>query len=135
MKKWIITLILSSAPLFAFAAGGSDHHAAKHINTQQLQQLIEGKPTLVIDARSQSYYDGKLIPGATWMPHDTPEAKLIAAIPSKDFPIVVYCAGPGCPASSKLAARLTQLGYTNVYEYTDGITGWAKQGNSTENRR
>jgi rhodanese-related sulfurtransferase len=47
---------------------------------------------------------------------------------SKDRLIVTYCSGPKCSASSKAAAKLRAVGYTNVIEYRDGVEGWKKAG-------
>lgn len=140
MQKWIISSLLLLAPMLTFAAGANVHAAAqshgKQVNTKQLKEWIAKKePLVVLDARSKPYFDGRLLPGAQWIPYDSSEATLIAAIPAKTSTVVVYCAGPGCPASDWMAARLSEMGYTNVYEYPEGITGWTKQGNPTEKQR
>jgi len=49
-------------------------------------------------------------------------------LPGKDALIVTYCSNLKCPASSRLARRLRELGYTSVLEYPYGIEGWTKAG-------
>ena len=41
---------------------------------------------------------------------------------------MTYCSNLKCPASSRLARRLRELGYTSVLEYPYGIEGWTKAG-------
>jgi rhodanese-related sulfurtransferase len=48
---------------------------------------------------------------------------------SKDAEIVTYCAGPACSQSTQAARTLTDLGFTNVRAYTDGLEGWKAAGN------
>ncbi|HKK45004.1 MAG TPA: hypothetical protein VJ964_05750, partial [Balneolaceae bacterium] len=45
-------------------------------------------------------------------------------IPDIDLEIIVNCAGPDCPASPQAEETLTEMGYTDVYDFEDGITRW-----------
>ncbi|MBX2884124.1 MAG: MBL fold metallo-hydrolase [Granulosicoccus sp.] len=54
------------------------------------------------------------------------EFRIADAVPDKDTPIVVYC---GINQRSPLAARtLMDMGYTRVYNYTDGFFAWRDAG-------
>lgn len=136
MNKWIISGLLFAAPIVCFGGNAETQEHTFHgsqVHTQDLQKWYkQKKPFVILDARSKPYFDGNVLPNAKWLPYDVNEAALVNAIPSKDSVVVVYCAGPGCPASDWLAARLENMGYTNVYEYPEGITGWTKNGNPTE---
>lgn len=98
---------------------------------QVLEAIAAGNVTLV-DALPASYYDQQHLPGAlNLVEQDVPE-KAPALLPDKDAAIVTYCSNPACPNSKAVAARLTQLGYTNVRVYRDGIQDWVEAGLATE---
>jgi len=42
--------------------------------------------------------------------------------------IIVYCASSGCQLSHLAADELEKAGYTNVYHYADGLSGWKNAG-------
>ena len=46
----------------------------------------------------------------------------------KDTPLVLYCNGPHCGKSKRLAAELLDAGYTNVRRYQLGIPTWRAAG-------
>ena len=46
----------------------------------------------------------------------------------KDASIVVYCAGPTCPASRQAAEKLAAFGYTHVEAYEGGLEEWKQAG-------
>ena len=49
-----------------------------------------------------------------------------------DLPTVVYCYDHECDLSSRAAALLDALGYTDVYDYVASKTGWMGEGLPTE---
>ncbi|MGZ3634142.1 MAG: rhodanese-like domain-containing protein [Parachlamydiaceae bacterium] len=132
MLYQILAAVLFVAPLAATVASNApktEKVAHRDVKTEQIKQWYDQKkPMVVLDARTKPYFDGKLLPNAKWVPADAPEKDIQAAIPSKDSLVVVYCAGPGCPASGWLYDKLISLGYTNLYEYHAGINEWAKKG-------
>jgi rhodanese-related sulfurtransferase len=86
----------------------------------------------VLDARAGKFDDGNRIPGAKTLAADAAAEKVTAMLPDKQALVVTYCANLKCPASSQLAKRLRQTGYSNVLEYHEGIEGWMAAGNSVE---
>lgn len=128
----ILSLVLLTAPL---TAATSQHTST---TVQQTRTTIKGdelkswydqkKPMVVIDARSEKYFDGRLLPNAKWLPSESSESEILAAIPNKESFIVVYCAGVMCPASGWLYDKLYSMGYHNLYEYHEGIQEWTKKG-------
>ena len=76
---------------------------------------------------SGKWFSGELIPGSRRVPLDTIEHDTRSV--SKDAEIVTYCGGPACPQGSEAARKLTDLGYTNVHVYKDGLERWKAAGN------
>ena len=116
----LLSAILLTAPLAATShtteATTQQNH--KTIKAEELKSWYDqNKPMVVLDARSKRYFDGRLLPNAKWLPSDTSESEILAAVPNKDSLIVVYCAGVKCPASGWLYDKLHTMGYANVYEY------------------
>ena len=102
-----------------------------NINTQGLQQLLRDRPdTVLIDVRAarEILLLGGMIDAPRsyniargWLEFRVPEIVLDA-----DTPIVVYC---GRNQRSPFAAQtLTQMGYTNVKNYSDGFFAWRDAG-------
>ena len=102
------------------------------VDTQALQALIESHEDLVlIDVRTPIELAtlGGTIDGGYrnynvsrgWL-----ELQIEDYVPDKNTPIVAIC---GIAARSPLAAKtLTELGYTNVYNYSDGFFKWRDAG-------
>ena len=78
---------------------------------------------VVIDARSEKYFDGRLLPNAKWLPSESSEKEILETIQSKDSLIIVYCAGVKCPASGWLYDKLYSMGYHNLYEMKAFMNG------------
>ena len=134
----VLHALLSLFFLGAHAISGAsqpikvEYSARKMLEGNQLKALYDQKtPMQVIDARSRSYFDGTLLPNARWLPAESSDRDILATLPSKGALIVVYCSNRQCPASGKLYDRLTRLGYTNVYEYQEGLMDWLKRGYRT----
>ncbi len=98
-----------------------------------LEALINSKtPFVLIDARTDKYFDGTLIAGAKRLNVDSSQAEVEKLLPAKDGLIVVYCAGVGCPASKRMASRLITEGYKNVIDYHHGIREWKEHNKPIE---
>ena len=103
----------------------------RNLTTPELQAMLESNPQLVmVDVRTSSEIlllggsiDGQRsynIP-AGWL-----ELRIEDRVADKNTPIVVYC---GVNERSPLTAdRLTQLGYREVYNYSDGFFAWRDAG-------
>jgi rhodanese-related sulfurtransferase/glyoxylase-like metal-dependent hydrolase (beta-lactamase superfamily II) len=102
-----------------------------NIDTKTLKALVEKEKNLVlIDVRIPAEID--LLGGEIHtqrninIPRGWLEFRVEDAVINKDTPIVVYC---GTNQRSPLAAdTLMKLGYSNVKNYADGITGWIDAG-------
>jgi len=88
------------------------------------EKLLSDNDTVVINALGKDSFLAKHIPGSINIPAENVEEWAKQVVPDKDQEIIVYCASPDCPASPKAAEKLTEMGYSNVYDFEDGITGW-----------
>lgn len=104
------------------------------VSTEQLRSILAEGSTIVIDARTRTEYDAGHIPGARVI--DAPSGDRIAAVErlasgNKGAAVVVYCNGPYCQASRRLADRLVAAGFTNVRRYQLGMPVWRALGGPT----
>jgi molybdopterin/thiamine biosynthesis adenylyltransferase/rhodanese-related sulfurtransferase len=79
-----------------------------------------------VDVREQEEWAEGHIPGALHIPRGSLESRVERALPERDRPVVVYCAGGN---RSIFAARtLEELGYANVASLAGGFTDWKRSG-------
>jgi rhodanese-related sulfurtransferase len=103
------------------------------ITTEQLLTYYEEDVDMtVLDARGKLYFNGHRLPAAKWASLRYTDEELRALIPALDSLVVVYCSNLECPASGWMATRLFHLGYTNIFEYPEGIDGWMELGHQTQ---
>jgi rhodanese-related sulfurtransferase len=115
---------------------------APEISTEELRKILVEKSATVFDARPFNEYAVSHIPGAVNV-----SAKLGVPISlyvsdvaeigrvvqdNKAAPIVLYCNGPLCGKSKRLAEELLTAGYTNVRRYQLGIPVRRALGGITE---
>ena len=104
------------------------------ISREDLKILIDsGKKPTIVEALPQKYYEDEHLPGAINIPHDEIQLKATLLIPDKSGDVVVYCASAECQNSHIAAEALRRLGYTRVYEYTEGKKDWKQAGLPLEN--
>lgn len=134
MLRVILNAILMTAPLLAIAQSVQTIESARNeINADQLWSWYEQDvDMIVVDARTKAYFNGTLLPHAQWLPARSSAELIESVIPSKDELVVVYCLGVTCPASKLLYDQLVSLGYTNVYEYHEGLQDWLQRGYPVE---
>lgn len=131
MLYHFLAILLATAPLIAEESPTHTIELSVHkeIDADQLKSWYDQKKTMIVlDARSKPYFDGTLLPDAKWLTAEASEKEIEAAIPSKESLVVVYCWGVDCPASGWLYDKLTSMGYTNVYEYHEGLEDWMEKG-------
>jgi molybdopterin/thiamine biosynthesis adenylyltransferase/rhodanese-related sulfurtransferase len=99
----------------------------KEVTTPDVKRVVDAPDgTAVIDIREESEYVQGYIPGARWIPRGFLEMRIEDAVPERDAPVVLYCAGG---VRSAMAARsLRELGYTNVSSMAGGFTAWKRSG-------
>ena len=99
------------------------------ITDPQQVQREAGAGAVLIDSRSADQYAAGHIKGALNLPLADREklaAQFVRSVPSSNR-IIVYC-DTGCDASARLAAWLGTRGWTDVAEFTDGMSAWSSAG-------
>jgi rhodanese-related sulfurtransferase len=98
------------------------------MNTQELaQRMADGGDSvpLLIDVRARREYEISHLPGAVWA-ETSHQIEDVLKRYSKHQVIVFYCSAG--VRSSRAAARLTKIGYTNVFNLQGSIFQWANEG-------
>ncbi len=99
----------------------------QEITPQQVKGLLyRPDGTHIIDIREENEYVQGSIPGASWIPRGFLESRIEDAVPRRDAPIVLYCAGGNRSALSARARH--ELGYTNVKSMSGGWGVWKRSG-------
>ena len=104
------------------------------VSTEELRKILIEKSATVFDARPHLEFAISHIPGAVNVAAKAgqPISLYISDVAeigrvlknNKTAPIVLYCNGPFCGKSKRLAAELVDAGYTNVRRYQLGIPVW-----------
>jgi rhodanese-related sulfurtransferase len=106
------------------------------VSLDDLREKIEqGEEFVLVDALSLISYAASHLPGAVHIPPDLVDDRAPRRIPDLDTEIVVYCSNPDCESSVAVAARLLELGYTNVRHYPGGKREWIEAGLPLEGGR
>ena len=144
MKRLILILgavlaaTVASAQSVLDATLAEPDQKTEEVSTSQLRQILAASSAVLLDARPRREYAISHIPGALNVaprpglpPHlyvsDVAEvARLLND--ARDRPLVLYCNGPSCGKSRRLAAELLDAGFTNVRRYQLGAPGWRALG-------
>ena len=149
MKK-ILTLACAALLLATAASAQSVFQATvpeaapttTDISTDELRRVLGDGSATVFDARPMREFAISHIPGALnvsarpGMPahlyvSDVAEIdRLLNGDRSR--PLILYCNGPTCGKSRRLAAELLGAGYTNVRRYQLGAPGWRLLGGAMQ---
>jgi len=99
--------------------------AAQDISSREAKALLEkNKNVFLLDVRTPQENSQARLPGSVLIPISEFERR-IKEVP-RNKPILVYCA---VGSRSKPAAEfLSKNGYKDVYNMTDGIVGWYRNG-------
>ena len=92
----------------------------------RIQQIVENKERLILDARHKDFYDIGHLPGALSYPlfdFDENLDKLLNTF-NKNSAILVYCSSIECTDSHTLATRLIELNYADVKVFAGGFRQW-----------
>lgn len=104
------------------------------ISTNELRRIMDNRGSVLIDARPPREYATSHIPGALnvapqpgrpahlYVSDVAEVGRLLKGV--KDQLLILYCNGPFCGKSKRLAAELVAAGYTNVRRYQLGAPGW-----------
>ena len=147
----LVFLALAACPLPADAQSSANVHQAtlmepdqktREVSTEELRIILAEKSATVFDARPFNEYAISHIPGAVNVSAKpgVPISLYVSDVAeigrvvkgNKAAPIVLYCNGPFCGKSKRLAAELLDAGYTNVRRYQLGIPVWRALGGLTQ---
>ena len=99
------------------------------ITREELRQKLDHpKKTVLLEALSPKEYRQSHLPGALNMPPDQVRHLASDLIPRNDMEVIVYCTGPECDASDRVAQQLLTLGYANMRVYKAGKRDWISAG-------
>jgi len=108
------------------------------VSTEQLRRILQDRSATVFDARPFMEFAVGHIPGALNVSTKAgvPMSLYVSDVAEigrllhedRNAPIVLYCNGPFCGKSSRLANELLQAGYTNVRRYQLGAPVWRALG-------
>jgi rhodanese-related sulfurtransferase len=103
------------------------------VSTDDLRRILADGSAVVFDSRPHLEYAVSHIPGALnvapklGMPmslYVSDVAEIGRVVPDKATPVVLYCNGPSCGKSKRLAEELLEAGHTDVRRYQLGAPTW-----------
>jgi rhodanese-related sulfurtransferase len=104
------------------------------VSTEQLRQILAARTAIIFDARpfrefAVSHIPGALNvaakPGVSMSEYVSDVEEIGRSVKGdKKAPMILYCNGPYCGKSKRLAEELLTAGYTNVRRYQLGIPVW-----------
>jgi rhodanese-related sulfurtransferase len=101
------------------------------ISTEELKQILLTGKVPVIDVRPAKEYAISHIPGSINI-FETDIEQMMKVTPDKSSGPVLYCNGPHCHKTSRVAEKLSKQGYTKVKKYQSGLPVWRALGNTAE---
>jgi rhodanese-related sulfurtransferase len=121
---------------------GTPGQKTAELSTDDLKRILADGSAVVLDTRPHAEFAMSHIPGArnvaarpgvskSMYVSDVAEiGRLVEG--NRDRPLVLYCNGPFCGKSTRLAEELLAAGYTSVRRYQLGIPVWRALGGLTE---
>lgn len=104
------------------ASNTSSESDYQQISQEEAKEMMDTQDVIILDVREQDEYDSGHIPGAVLLPVGTIDEETAAeVIPEKDSTVLVYCRSGN--RSKTASSALSELGYTNIYEF-GGINTW-----------
>jgi rhodanese-related sulfurtransferase len=108
------------------------------VSTDELRQILAAGTVTIFDARPLREFAVSHIPGARNVAAkpDVPISEYVSDVAeigravggNKKAPMILYCNGPYCGKSKRLAEELLAAGFTNVRRYQLGIPVWRALG-------
>jgi rhodanese-related sulfurtransferase len=149
--SWLTILTLILFALQVSAQSSPNVHQATlmeadqktpEISTEELRRILAERSVAVFDARPFKEYAVSHIigalnvsakPGVPISLYVSDVAEIGRVLQGdKAKPVVLYCNGPFCGKSKRLAAELLEAGYTSVRRYQLGIPVWRALGGATQ---
>ncbi|MGB2898065.1 MAG: rhodanese-like domain-containing protein [Candidatus Acidiferrum sp.] len=112
------------------------------VSTEELRKILADSSAAVFDVRPRMEFAVSHIPGALNVAQKPGSSKALYVSDAaeigrllggdKSKPMVLYCNGPFCGKSKRLAEELLSAGYSNVRRYQLGIPVWRALGGITQ---
>lgn len=107
--------------------------AHRIMNRNEVRRLIDREAAQLVEVLPRREYEDEHIAGALHIPLRELDRRARDELdPSR--PVIVYCNDFLCDMSPRAAERLTQLGFTDVYDYVPGKVDWMAAGLPREGR-
>lgn len=98
----------------------------------QFRTYVQGKETLILDARNTANYREGHVPGARSLPvanFDEAFARMSNLLQSRrDKLMIVYCSDMWCGQADMLQQKLVNFGFKHVGVFPDGWNAWVSAG-------
>ncbi|MDP8923487.1 MAG: rhodanese-like domain-containing protein [Chloroflexota bacterium] len=103
------------------------------VSTEELRRILDDGSAVVFDSRPHLEYAVSHIPGALNVApkpgvpvsvYVSDVAEIGRIVPDTATPIILYCNGPFCGKSKRLAEELLEAGYADVRRYQLGAPVW-----------
>jgi sulfur-carrier protein adenylyltransferase/sulfurtransferase len=94
------------------------------------QAAARSDEPVYLDVRERDEWEEGHIPGAVWIPRGNLEGRVEQALPDRERPVVVYCAGGS--RSAFASKTLGDLGYEQVFNLAGGFADWKRNGFPTQ---
>ena len=124
----------SFAPLAKQSVAEQPGSGVPEVSTEELERILENQSAIVLDTRPHLEWSLGHIPGAINVAPKpgvpialyTSDEKEVGRIVGgdKSQALVLYCNGPYCGKSKRVAAELVDAGYTDVRRYQLGAPVW-----------
>ncbi len=114
---------------------GETGQKTPEVSTEYVRKIISDGSSLLIDARPHAEFVNGHIPTAhnpNGSPSDVVHEVEALTGGNKSKELVLYCNGPFCQASRRMADRLVEAGFTNVHRYQLGMPVWRALGGPTQ---
>lgn len=131
-----------SAPAVFQATLGENGGPAPEVSTEELKRVLASGEAAVFDARPYAEFAMSHIPGARNVAAKpgVPMSDYVSDVAEigrvlkgdKSAAIIVYCNGPFCGKSKRVAGELASAGYEHVKRYQLGIPVWRALGEATQ---
>jgi molybdopterin/thiamine biosynthesis adenylyltransferase/rhodanese-related sulfurtransferase len=97
------------------------------LDLEQVRDMIRRhEPITLVDVREGDEWRAGHLPTAIHIPRGFLELQIDDALPDKEAPIVLYCAGGN--RSAMAAKTMRDLGYSNIRHMVRGFSGWRDAG-------
>ncbi len=130
-KKYLTLISILLAISMPCLAPAAYCQPGVEISTEELKAILAGDKPHVFDVRPASEFAISHIPGSTNI-YENEIERMTRLCPEKASEIVLYCNGPYCNKSIRVAEQLIGKGYSNVKRYQYGLPVWCAFGNTAE---